>query len=365
MRKEKELLKVPVNLVDTNPLDTWELGDISDLKVSIEQLGVIDSCAVIGPFENGHYRLLSGKRRTTSLAEVKGKDADLPIHIVGNSDMPENVQKLYIESANLERRDVSLETKNEHRAYVMEILLEMVKNGELKERKMASKAADLLKVSPRYGRYWRAIYMNGIKDLKDMVAETQLDPKPAAKLATYSEDIQEEAVHKIKSGASAQEVLDSLKSGTDLEALESINEDEVSLTDLAALVMQKEPNITISAFSKKADEPMRDGENYSFFDEEEAAMDVAEDIVSAPTIKPSSTPVKQANVSMPRLLSQPEAIPTPILHEGRTEDQDNECDMQTINIVIRWCQSIMKKESPNANEWDAIAACKKVAECFE
>ena len=378
MEKNYELTVIPIQSVETNPLDDWPVGDIDDLAASISQLGVIDSCAVIGPYPNGNYRLLSGKRRRAASIKV-GKE-ELPCHIVDGCDMPDNMQKLYIESANLDRRDMPSVTKNEHRAYVMNILVEMVRNGELKERKMARKIAELLKVSPRYGRYWRAIYMDGVKDLQDMVASSEIDPKPAAKISTFPEEKQNQAVEQIKSGISVKSVIEDLegKSNYDLEELESLDVDAINLSDLGATDDLEK----IGAFSSSV--PDRNDRSYSYEDpyDNEELVDSVRSYTS--TSAPQSSIAKKVTTSyepeppLPandtvdsehndKQIAMPYVPPVSqesgeVLTEGKSGLSDEE--FSTIQTVIRWCNLIVTKDTITTEEQNAIEACKRVADCY-
>ena len=79
--------------------------------------------SVIGPMENGLYRLISGERRYKSVCEVMkktNKELVIPCYVVGESDMSDEMQRILIETANLEARETDVKTLNEHRANVME-----------------------------------------------------------------------------------------------------------------------------------------------------------------------------------------------------------------------------------------------------
>lgn len=191
-----------------NPLNDWEKGDLSDLKNNIQNFGLIEALAVIGPLENNKYKLISGERRFTSICEIEkecGIAFPIPCHIIGDGEMSDEMQSVLIDSANLESREMSLSEKNEHRAKVMENLFSLVNSGELKDKDVAKKAAEIFKVSDTYARFYKRIFSTGSDGLKDMFINGEITVKEAAKIAQFSKDKQEVTLQKIKDSTDLKE----------------------------------------------------------------------------------------------------------------------------------------------------------------
>lgn len=167
-----EMISLTKEQIELNPLNNWANGNMKDLVDSISTIGLITPLSLIGPMENGLYRLISGERRYKSICEcTKNTDEnfEIPCYIVGDSKMSQEMQSILIEAANLEVRETDIQTLNEHRSNVMEQLFALVEKGEITEREVASKAADIFKTSDTYARFWKRIFSSGIPSLKQMV----------------------------------------------------------------------------------------------------------------------------------------------------------------------------------------------------
>lgn len=47
-----------------------------------------------------------------------------------------------------------------------------------------------------------------------------------------------------------------------------------------------------------------------------------------------------------------------------SEKWEDNTSKYKLNDIILWCKEIVKKSNPMDEEWDAINACREVAECF-
>ncbi|MCC2254583.1 ParB N-terminal domain-containing protein [Ruminococcus sp. CLA-AA-H200] len=297
----KDFIMIPVDRIRNNPLNKWKEEDLQDLKDSIHTFGIQDPVAVIRSEDEGYYTLISGQRRVSAFRELY-PDGMVPCHIVGDATMPTDIQQLRIDTGNLEARESSIEEKNIHRADVINTLMHMVDNGELEQRQLANEISKYLKLSPRYSRFWRTVFVKGTNELKEMVTNTEISPKDGAKLAVLPVEEQNKAIQKIKNDVPVKQAI---------------------------------------AESTKTSKPHQ----------EEIALDDIDEIMSkynlgyatGPSIDEAEEPIKE--------------------QFDTYEPGDDESD--TINVVIEWCRKIVSKDNPTQEEWDAINACKEVAECFQ
>ena len=237
MMNQNNLKYIEKEKIYANPLNSFEVKDLDDLKNSIETYGLLDPLAVIGPFDDDTYLIIAGERRFRSICALNDKNPDfmpvIPCHIVGNKDMSELQQKLLIEVSNLETRAFNV---NEHRAKVMYILKEMVESGELKDRNMATAASTYFKTSIRYGRYWRRVFNSDNEDVKNMVASDQLTIVHANDFINLDKQKQQAAMEQINQGENPNKVVEAFKKGPKRQTfsqddLDNIDVDTINIED--------------------------------------------------------------------------------------------------------------------------------------
>lgn len=339
--------------IRTNPENTWENGDLTDLIASVRSFGIIEPLALMGPMKDGTYQLLSGERRYKSILHIEEADdvkISIPCYLKGDSTLSKEMQRIYINAANLETREPDMRTKNSHRASIMEDLLEIQKSQQFSERSIAAKASELFKCTPAYARYWKLVFTSGTDSLKDLLRENGVSAKNASRISTLTPEQQEAVVDRIKE---VNERNDSnhnsiLKKGKSAVSVSSIIEDV------------------------KKDHPVHE------MDSEEnnnpvPASSVIEHEVPAPT-KSSGMKLSEQDLEMldidPEDIDEDEMIGkgydqeytysyTPAMASSKVRGTDS-----AAAAVIDWCKAIIKKEDPTDEEWDAIEACKEVADVF-
>ena len=158
MTRETDFLEVKpttqlnLSMIKANPLNNFEMIDMDDLKKSIYSYGLITPLTVFGPFDDGKYMLLAGERRWRCCRKLQEegklpKDYEVPVMIYAPENLNETIQKIVIRVSNIENRDDT--RKIETMAEVMELLGELVSNGEMEEREMAKRL-------PNYSKYLTA-----------------------------------------------------------------------------------------------------------------------------------------------------------------------------------------------------------------
>ena len=135
------LRNIPIEHLKYSPYNKYDLFDMEDMEGSILSVGLLSPLTVIGPDDNGDYYYLSGKRRFTAIQSLNEKGQtdykEIPCLIKGGMDVPELVQELMAESANIETRDFD---KNARRFKVIRILEAMVQDGTLRKSQVRKQA---------------------------------------------------------------------------------------------------------------------------------------------------------------------------------------------------------------------------------
>ena len=415
----KEQISLRPEQLKPNPFNTYVVEDIQDLKNSIATYGLITPLCVIGPFEDNCYSILSGERRYTACKALieEGalpKDYEIPCLLYGSKEMNQTMQKLIIEISNLETRDFS---RVEHMAIVMELLKEMVDNGDLSERKMASQAAKLFKVSPRWGRYWRRVFLSDNEELKDMVKEGKVKIQDASKIVSLDKDEQQKVMTAISDNTPAEEAIHEVKA-----AKETAKNDEWETIDpkkAASIFNEKNPSTDDyeenfddyeedfddyeedfggyeDAYApKKSDrdydeEPSDYGEEpsdtyfsgteeLSFEEDEISAFDEPAEYSPKETfsygekIKGKSVEISQEELD--RIVFDPSDFAEDMaldldttnrigVLKQESEKKENAAYKAKLNEFLIWCNKIKNTEEPTDEEWNVIEACKEVADKF-
>nr|WP_317428775.1 ParB N-terminal domain-containing protein [uncultured Blautia sp.] len=384
-----EIIFLTKEQIEVNPLNNWDNGNLRDLVDSIKTLGLVTPLSVIGPMENGLYRLISGERRYKSICEITAKTKEefsIPCYIVGTSEMSEEMQCILIETANLEVRETDTKTINEHRANVMEQLLILSDNAEIKEHNVASKAAEIFKTSDTYARFWQRVFRKGIPPLKEMVKSGDLGVKTANQIANHTEEEQKKAVKEIEQYVLAKndDFLSDIPDKTEPRAtiqdiIENISSEEDTMDKLKREAQEKERPLK--------EQPKQAEPSFLDMNDEDLDIEIDQDIeaefnamfnkTSPKKEMPSSAPVKPAKpeVSFCDLenfnpfdadtgdYDEEPSYNTYRSDEHVTDTMDDEY-MEKLNIVHSWCKEIMKKDDLTDEEWHVVEACKEVVDCF-
>lgn len=320
--------------IKKNPLNTYDLIDMDDLKQSIKLYGILTPLTVIGPDVDGMYTLIAGERRYVACSELRNEDPDfsdeLPVFVKGPADTTELQQKLWIEISNLETRDFD---KGEHRAKVMGILKQMLESGEITERQVAKEASEHFKVSDRYGRFYRQVFLSDNKELQDMVTDGTIGIRDASKILEFTEEEQKEILDEAKQRTKGKKG-DSVRNLID-NHIEAKKEQE------------KEENI-IETESKPATTSGTLNGGFTSTLEELDSMDF--DLDDYADDSDINTSIDASN-----------RLDAMYANEAR----DTEIEYQSkLNSFIDWCNMIKDKDDPTPEEWNVIEACKEVAGIF-
>lgn len=383
-----EIIFLTKEQIEVNPLNNWDNGNLKDMVDSIGSLGLVTPLSVIGPMENGLYRLISGERRYKSICEITSKTKEefqIPCYVVGTSDMSKEMQCILIETANLEVRETDIKTINEHRANVMEHLLILSDNAEIKEHNVASKAAEIFKTSDTYARFWQRIFRKGIPPLKEMVKSGELGIKTANQIAKHTEKEQEKAVKEIE-----QYVLS--KNDDTLSDIPDNTEPKATIQDIMENISSEEDTIDkLKREMQKNEMPEKEKSvepSFADMDDEDLDIEIDQDIEAEFNAMFNNTSTKKETASLEP--AKPAGPATSFYNledfdpfDTDTDDYDEEESsydsyssskreanalddeyMEKLNMVRSWCKEIMKKDELTDEEWHVVEACKEVVDCF-
>ena len=201
-------MNIPLEQLAPCGFNSYEIEDVDILANEIKIAGLITPLSVIGPMDDGTYRILSGERRFCALSLIHKDDPEcyhfVPCSIIGDKSMPLYTQKLIMEIANEgARRFDSIP----HRFNIINLLKEMVENGDLPERKVAAKMADYLGISKKYARYYRAVVFKGMPELQDLVQSGKVNIKDASAISQMEKEKQNDFITRVKNGEPAGEIL--------------------------------------------------------------------------------------------------------------------------------------------------------------
>lgn len=331
-----------------NPLNHFPIGDLTDLKNTIEQFGILSPISVIGPYDDGSYRIISGHRRYTSWCELceEGRvNGKVPYYIVGDKDMPEREQYIRILISNIEAREEN--TSNIYKAELLEVIKQMAEEGEIREKAISGKMAEYMKTSTRYARYWTRVFGSDNEELKELVKDNKLSIKNADKIISMDEEEQAEAIRAVKNGVKIPSALLHSTAGREKDnATEPLNP-TVALSDNEDENSKNEKTVpaTFGDLIK--------GGNFTKEDLDQIDFSL-DDMIHDPDINLTSDTTGRVGE-----LFSDDSCDMPRSSNARDREA-----AEMIQTVISWCSYIKTVTDPTSEEWNAINQCIEVAERF-
>lgn len=369
--KTTDLSYVLLENIKPNPLNSYatEPDDIQEKKNSIQAYGLIEPLVVLRNPDDT-YVLIAGETRLKAITELNNEGKidfkSIPCHVLGNAGEYTDIeQELLIETSNLETR-LSIE-RGKHQARVMNLLKELVKKGELPERKVSSKAAELFKTSKRWGRLWAQVFVgeDADEELQDMVAEGDITIKQAANIMTFEPETKQEVKEKIRSGENPSVAIEEKRQEArqpqpPVSAYTSAAPSPSPVPAPSPVIVPAEPEKvpTKEEISSAIDtmNMMNEPEHAEAidFDGEEADLDENG---------------FQKSFDVGSLLSDDDysfaQSDTTGLLQGLSRSSKKDAEYaEELRKILAWCEKIKKVEDPSPEEWDVINACGEVADRF-
>lgn len=338
---------IELSLLKPSPLNTFETGDIGDLKGNILSCGLLTPPTVIGPAEDGSYEILAGERRYHALKEINAENPELfnsiPCYVCGPEAMDVLEKQLIIESSNLETRDFD---KNEHRFRVLGILKEMQDKGDLQHLDVVRAARNYMNCSERYSRMYMQVFNNNNEELSQLISDKKVTVQLASRIAGLDEDKQKEAIERIQQGEKAKDVLDEfVQKSPDTDGKEQASEKESS--DSSSSVPQDE-----SKGTEKEDSSTPYGQY---------GKEYADDQFMQLTGSSDISEIDQAFFGgKSNIDPQMDSVGGLNLRAGDSDTGDS--DEKLAKDVIRWCNRMLKKTDFTDLEEQVFEKMKEVLE---
>ncbi len=324
---KKEPILLPLEKVRKNSLNSFTRDHFDDLKSSINMYGLITPISVIGPDDAGYYILIAGEQRTDVfrelLAEGNEEFKEIPAYVLGDSDMSETEQQLLIEASNLDMRDAT--DKPAHYFQVVKLIKELAKEQGLNKSEIIAMRKEYMKTSDRYARFYEQVFDSGNVELQRMVEDGELSVSRAGRIAKFSEENQKAAIEDLKAGGNQDEVVNKYKKNKNTKN-KQLNDDI--------------PDSELELFDDFGTSEMETQEHFT--DDDIPDIDLDNDELDDFDFNSFDTSSLDSGGSF-----------------EKSEKKEN-----TLNIILKWCETIKKKDTLTDEEWQVIEACKKVVEKF-
>ena len=332
-----------------NPLNHFPIGDLSDLKNTIEQFGILSPLSVIGPYDDGTYRIISGHRRYASWCELckEGRvSGPVPYYVVGDKEMTEREQYIRILISNIEAREEN--TSNVYKAELLEVLRQMAAEGEIREKAISRKMAEYMKTSTRYARYWTRVFGSENEELKELVRDNKLSIKNANKIVSMNEEDQAIAINAVKNG---EKIPEDLRHTDDLNDLPAASGSVPQQEDVKGEWDHPAKTGTHDNSPKSFSDLLKG--NFTVEDLDKIDLDV-DDLIHDPDINLTTDTTGRVGE-----LFDDDFNMSPFSGPAKTKET-----AEMIQTVISWCNYIKSVDEPSSEEWNAINQCIEVAERF-
>lgn len=328
---------IDIKKIKKNPLNTYNAEELDDLKNSIVANGLITPISVIGPDAEDQYTLIAGERRLNIYTELfeSGKEeyGQLPAYIVGNADMGTTEQQLLIEASNLDTRDGY--DKQAHYLRVVKLIKQYGTEQGLSCHEYTKLRQQYMKCSPRYARFYEQVFEEGTEALQEMVEKGEVSVSRAGRLANMPDYMQESAIQDLKAGMNQDEVIKKYsqmrREEKEQQKAEMTKESDAPLS-ATPIPATKEPDVPVEdeGFDEiPYDEPTSFEEDFDDIDFN--TLDTG--FLNCDTMSGAGSKIKNSS--------------------------DDE-----LHSIISWCNRMLSKKVPTEEEWEAIEACRKVANKF-
>lgn len=186
---------IQLDRIKPSPKNSYSVDDVSELKSSIELLGLQQNL-VVRIKGDGTYELISGHRRLKAMQELRSEgNSDFekaPCKIIKSTD---DIQtELQLIFANSTTRVLTDAEKTQQAARLHELLQEMQSKGYQLEGRKREIVAELMGVSSAQVQRMDSINKNLMPELKDEFAKENINVTTAYELSRLPEDAQKEVV---------------------------------------------------------------------------------------------------------------------------------------------------------------------------
>ncbi|WGT38272.1 ParB N-terminal domain-containing protein [Lysinibacillus sp. 1 U-2021] len=186
---------IQLERIKPSPKNSYSVDDVSELKSSIELLGLQQNL-VVRIKDDGAYELISGHRRLKAMQELRSEgNSDFekaPCKIIKSTD---DIQaELQLILANSTTRVLTDAEKTKQAARLHELLQKMQSEGYQLEGRKREIVANLMGVSSAQVQRMDSINKNLTPELKDEFVKENINITTAYELSRLPEEAQKEAV---------------------------------------------------------------------------------------------------------------------------------------------------------------------------
>lgn len=343
--------KIQIDKIIPNPLNTFEITDIEDLRANIAMNGLLTPLTVLSDTDDT-YILISGERRYHALKQLAKENPafqEVPCYVVGNADMPEVEQRLLIESANVETREFD---RDSHNFEIARLLMKLGKDKELKRNQLTQQMAEMLNKTNRYARMYFKI-LEADPRIEELVVEKRLYVNEASQLAGTEQSEREQIIqHIIDEDLSAKEsrkYLSDRKNGKTDKNRQKPNRTESTKREHCSLVTQSDKK-QVTENDNKIIEALISGNEVPDEAVSEAFRHLAFD-----TTKDLGSLAVDTTGELTRMGQKADTVKNTV-----------EVNADILKEFCRWCESVMERdtngEELSDDEWDAVEVCKAMAD---
>ena len=136
-----EVVQIPLDTIDPNSGNFYAVDDVTDLKESIELIGLKQPLVVLA--QGARYRLIAGHRRYKALNELGRKHAPCVVQ----RDLTETQEQLALILTNATARELSYYEKTEQAKQLKELFIKRREEGAELPGRIRDMVADAMRES--------------------------------------------------------------------------------------------------------------------------------------------------------------------------------------------------------------------------
>lgn len=240
---EIQVKYIEVQEIDTNEKNFYHIGDISELKHSIEKFG-LKAPLDVQRLPNGRYKLLSGERRYTAIKELvaEGKHKGIVSVIITNLqdiDLPldeeekellamittNKTQRVYSESDKLKEVEFLSKIYDKLKAQGIDIGKVGGTDYNLENKEKAAFIGEKIGTSTRQAYSYMKVEKKGNEEVTKALDEGRLSIDTASKVVDLEEEQQEVVLS--QPGKITAKIIDEVVQKHEESELQQVNEDKV------------------------------------------------------------------------------------------------------------------------------------------
>ena len=179
-----EVVQIPLDTIDPNSGNFYAVDDVTDLKESIELIGLKQPLVVLA--QGGRYRLIAGHRRYKALTELGRKHAPCVVQ----RDLTETQEQLALILTNATARELSYYEKTEQAKQLKELFIKRREEGAELPGRIRDMVADAMRESATNIARMEAIDKHLCAEWKQALKAGNLNSSTAYALSKLPSDTQ-------------------------------------------------------------------------------------------------------------------------------------------------------------------------------